>query len=172
MTKKSNDRQKAIELGLKTYHGKPCVKCDLTEKYVSNWACVECTTKSTKERSPDVYKKYIKSEKGQEWLKEFRRSDTFHNTQKRWLDKSGAGRKRTSSRRKYIREQMNQLTEQELETIAGVYEKAAMLTKQTGIMHHVDHIVRVCDGGLHHPNNLQILTQDDHIVKTSQENKK
>ena len=79
------NRNEAIKLGQKTYNGKPCVSCGKTEKYVSNWSCVECTTNSTKNRSPDVYKKYINSEKGSEWKKNYRKTKVYRDVQKKWV---------------------------------------------------------------------------------------
>jgi len=37
------------------------------------------------------------------------------------------------------------------------FEEAARLTKQTGIEHHVDHIIPIKHGGWHHHENMQIL---------------
>lgn len=41
--------------------------------------------------------------------------------------------------------------------IAGIYATAARISKCTGILHHVDHIMPLARGGLHHQSNLQIL---------------
>lgn len=90
MTKKSAERQKAIEQGLKTYEGKACVRCGTTTKYVSQSSCVSCTTQSTKQRSSEIFDRYIKSDKGQDWLKEFRKSETYNKTQKKWQHKDYA----------------------------------------------------------------------------------
>ena len=90
MTKKSVERQKAIELGLKTYEGRPCIRCGTTLKYVSQSSCVSCTTQSTKQRDPEIFDRYIKSDKGQTWLKEFRKSKTYNKTQKKWQVKDYA----------------------------------------------------------------------------------
>ena len=38
------------------------------------------------------------------------------------------------------------------------YAAACYLTKATGIAYEVDHIQPISEGGLHHPDNLQILT--------------
>ena len=80
----SMDRKTAKEQGLKHYHGKPCKKCNETLKYVSNWSCVSCETQRTKDRDPEVFKRYIKSDKGQEWLKDYRRSDVYRCGQGKW----------------------------------------------------------------------------------------
>ena len=56
------------------------------------------------------------------------------------------------------------------EEIKKVYLMARMLTVSTGIKHEVDHIIPsnhplVC--GLHVENNLQILTEEENIIKSN-----
>lgn len=49
-----------------------------------------------------------------------------------------------------------------------IYRKAIDLTLETGVKHEVDHIIPLrCSGisGLHIPNNLQIITDVENIVK-------
>lgn len=62
------------------------------------------------------------------------------------------------------------LTKEQLNQIELIYFKCQELTKTTGIMYHVDHIIplrgkNVC--GLHVPWNLQILTATDNILKSN-----
>lgn len=45
------------------------------------------------------------------------------------------------------------------------YETRYYLTESTGVIHHVDHIIPGSKGGLHHPDNLQILTASENSRK-------
>ena len=45
------------------------------------------------------------------------------------------------------------------------YEDARRLTKETGIEHHVDHIIPLAKGGPHLPWNLQVITKTENLSK-------
>ena len=56
------------------------------------------------------------------------------------------------------------------EKIKNIYAECALKTKETGIKHHVDHIIPlvskfVC--GLHCENNLQIITALENLTKNN-----
>ena len=51
------------------------------------------------------------------------------------------------------------------EQIKLIYEECYRITQETGIPHHVDHIIPLALGGLHHPSNLQILTAEENLKK-------
>ncbi len=57
------------------------------------------------------------------------------------------------------------LTEEETDQIKAVYREARLLTEETGIPHQVDHIHPLSKGGLHHPDNLQVLTAAENQKK-------
>jgi len=54
--------------------------------------------------------------------------------------------------------------------IEKVYDDAAYLTLETGVLHRVDHIIPlngVDCSGLHVPWNLQILTEEANVAKSN-----
>jgi 5-methylcytosine-specific restriction endonuclease McrA len=51
------------------------------------------------------------------------------------------------------------------DAIAALYEESARLTRETGIRHHVDHIVPLSRGGLHHQDNLRVVTITENLRK-------
>ena len=57
------------------------------------------------------------------------------------------------------------LTEEERIRTDKIYEEARKLSIQTGISHHVDHIIPLAQGGTHHPDNLQVLTSTQNTQK-------
>lgn len=64
-------------------------------------------------------------------------------------------------------EQTPNMYDDEIRMIERLYAKAAELTKTTGVVHHVDHIVPISQGGPHCYLNLQILTAAENLSKGS-----
>lgn len=48
-----------------------------------------------------------------------------------------------------------------------LHEEAKRLTAETGIEHHVDHIIPIKHGGFHHHENLQVLPANVNLAKSS-----
>lgn len=57
------------------------------------------------------------------------------------------------------------LTKEEKLEIKKIYELRKKLSEETGIEHHVDHIIPICKGGKHHPNNLRVITATENLKK-------
>lgn len=57
------------------------------------------------------------------------------------------------------------MSQEELDRIDAIYSECADLSKSTNIPHEVDHIVPISKGGLHHPDNLQVITQSENRSK-------
>lgn len=57
------------------------------------------------------------------------------------------------------------LTSEEKKRTDQIYKQARELTQATGIKHHVDHIIPLSQGGTHHPDNLQVLTEQENTQK-------
>lgn len=70
------------------------------------------------------------------------------------------------------KDSIKELGVEEVSKIKSIYEEAARLRNETGKMYHVDHIIRLADGGGHCVENLQILDENTHKQKTSIENTK
>ena len=45
------------------------------------------------------------------------------------------------------------------------YEDARRLSRETGVKHHVDHIIPLSKGGPHLPWNLRVITKDENLSK-------
>lgn len=83
-------------------------------------------------------------------------------------------RNNTSKRRLYNdqkRAQTPDLTEEERQRIAEIYDLCRAVTESSGVLHHVDHIIPVSKGGKHHPDNLQILTAEENLKKSNKHDK-
>lgn len=60
------------------------------------------------------------------------------------------------------------LSKEDIKQITLLYKEASRLTSETGVSHHVDHIIPLRGkmvSGLHVPSNLQILRADENMSK-------
>jgi 5-methylcytosine-specific restriction endonuclease McrA len=85
---------------------------------------------------------------------------------KRWHHKNPAKVAERNARRKARKLAASvPLTPQEQAEVIALYAKARALTELIGEAYHVDHIIPLSKGGLHHPSNLQVLRGVDNLRK-------
>jgi 5-methylcytosine-specific restriction endonuclease McrA len=162
------NRLKALEEGKKTYTGSTaCKHCGSYEKYVSSYGCYPCNYKKGVEKLlSGSCEGYMTKER---WaVNRERRREDIREHQKKY-QKTEKGRVNqavgSSKRRASVRKQTPELTQEEVKRILSLYEECSRISIETGIPHEVDHIVPICKGGLHHPDNLQILTMEENRKK-------
>jgi len=138
MQKRSSARDLAIQENKKTYLAKPCKSCGTSEKYVSSYSCVKCNIEKNSHKlfNSDLMEKY--------------RSKSILN----------------AKTYRYRSRKRNQMPDDEdKEKILEFYKEAERLTEETGILYSVDHIIPLSKGGLHHHDNLQVITLSENSRK-------
>ena len=193
-------RGKAKELGLIHFYAKSkCKKCDCKKRYTSCGECVNChsersklTKREWREKNREYYLRQAKDyrertkqhrldysveyrartvEQRSEYNKKHRIENIEHykNYAKEHREKNRAWHCAYQSKRR-ARKMQAILSEDFYKEVKIIYKKREKITKKTGQIHHVDHIVplqgeNVC--GLHVPWNLQIITADENIAKSN-----
>ena len=160
------DRIKALEEGRKFYVGGRSHKCGSVIKFVSSGSCHYCgMMKGRQKLAEGVCDKYKTPEKEAARRDRWRRNNPEKvRAQWRRTDKAKNAEKSNRYRCKK-RDQTPDLTLQEQTDIMELYNLARKLTIETGVKHEVDHIIPVSKGGIHHPDNLQVLTKYENQSK-------
>jgi len=57
------------------------------------------------------------------------------------------------------------LTKEERQQLVVLEKKRIHLNETTGIIHHLDHIVPLIKGGIHHPINCRVITAEENMSK-------
>ena len=122
------------------------------------------------ENGKAVQRKYIKSDKGRSYLKKYNKSEAS-KTIKRRYSKSEKGRihiRNNLAKRRVIKAEASvNLTEYEEGEIKQIYAHAVRVSNKLQIPFHVDHIVPLSKGGLHHPSNMQICPASWNMSKNN-----
>lgn len=82
----------------------------------------------------------------------------------RW-HKENKVRSYAHTRARSLRKRGQTPADADFDAIAALYEEAAALTKETGVKYEVDHIKPLSRGGLHHQDNLQVITRAQNLSK-------
>jgi hypothetical protein len=98
-----------------------------------------------------------------------RKPEVLKSSRKKWLEKNPHFKAETSAMRRVI-ERKAVPKWADLKAISEIYQKCAAVSKETGVAHHVDHIIplrgkNVC--GLHVAENLQILSAIENCRKSN-----
>ena len=132
------------------YFTKECSTCN-TEKTIDNFSLNRSSKDGLRSECKQCFKEYRQ-----------RNKKYFQNHQR-----INRGRYNASKNAYAMREkgQAPKISEKEKNAIIALYVKAQLLTEETGILHHVDHIIPRSKGGLHVLSNLQILTAKENMSK-------
>lgn len=176
-------------------HIKKCSKCNFA-KYLSEFSrcsakadglqnyCKSCATKKTKtwqDSNQEDYRYLVKKwkENNKSRVRDINNKyrklyyekniEVIKLSKKKWRDKNKHLISIYSAcRRKQIDRQSIKLSKDMLMEIKIIYDQSKILSEQTGVPHHVDHIIplkaKMCSG-LHVPWNLQIITAAENMRK-------
>ena len=84
--------------------------------------------------------------------------------------KSNVGKCNAWSKQKKLRKSQRCPAWADMQVIRDIYVKCAKIQEETGIPHHVDHVIPLSGkyiSGLHVPENLQILTASENCSKSN-----
>jgi len=169
-------RKEAKLRNLKYYFtDKPCKHGHISERIVRNGECLTCqqmrhNSEKFKERKRKYSKEITKNGKRKEYR--IKNRERINSQKRKWGKKwrntpKGIITKRieAENRRALIKKQTPNLTKCEKAQIFEVYYKAWCYSQVEMWDFHVDHIIPLTKGGLHHPDNLQILESVTNIRK-------
>lgn len=145
------------------------------ERYLEN-------AKKWREENPDYYEirkvEYFgrddirerSRQKTREWKKN--NPEKKKENDKRWRENNRPKTRARSSKRRAAERNATPswLTEEHHLQIVAVYAESERLTLETGILHHVDHIVPLCGknvSGLHVPWNLRAIPAAENLAKSA-----
>jgi len=172
-------RKEAKELNLKYYFtGKPCKHGHTSDRATRNGECQGCSSaRHNSEKFKEqkrAYSKHLTTSGKRKQYRDANRSKINKN-KRAWSTNwrktpEGVIQKRidASTRRACIRNQTPELTSYEKQRMKDIYYRAWCYSQVEVWDFHVDHIVALAKGGLHHPDNLQILEAKVNLLKRDQ----
>ncbi|RWZ87292.1 MAG: hypothetical protein EO766_12265 [Hydrotalea sp. AMD] len=191
-------RKEAKEQGLKHFFtGKPCPRGHIDKKLVSSSTCCTCTrenhytyyanhketalagikrwSQENKENVVEASRRYRKNNPGAD---KRNRTRYYNKPEKRaqklayskWWRSVNKDKQQNYNavRRAMVKRAIPLWVD--MDKVVSVYKESVRLTNETGIIHHVDHIIPlshplVC--GLHVENNLQVLEGVENMSKSN-----
>jgi hypothetical protein len=147
-------RAQAKAKGLTKYFtGKPCSRGHIVLRHTINGSCSICAYENWKKNVAKSPKRKIYERN------RVRQAEKLRPIKQAWKKRNPVANALCESKRR-IRKTDAQPSWANLKEIDRIYQKCYQVSLQTGILHHVDHIIPlkgklVC--GLHVENNLQII---------------
>jgi hypothetical protein len=170
------------------FTGQPCLKGHVVERMVSDGYCIQCKRiREKKSYDSGTRKEYVKkmyTKKREVILADLKEHYVYSNERKEYLEKwrnanvdnialyrkehAGLFAYHAACRRKKVKQATPLWFDEEKDKIKQLYLEASRLKQETGIEHHVDHIIpisgdNVC--GLHTLSNLQVITRTENLEK-------
>ena len=109
---------------------------------------------------------YRTKEKQKEQLKHWREKN-YNKFQQQWLNPKHRHKRNANAATRRARIRNLTTNNSNIQIIQEIYYKCKQISEETGILHEVDHIIPIAKGGLHHQDNLQILTKIENRSKGS-----
>lgn len=117
--------------------------------------CKRVENKAWREKNPDHNKKRMKvwREKNLDY-------------QKKWVENNFELNAAMAGKSNAIKRTPDCIPDDfDLHATVPIYAERIRLTQETGVVHHVDHIIPLADGGKHEASNLQVLTAEENYTK-------
>lgn len=166
MDYKQNKLQ-AIAEGKATYMGTPCIQGHDGKRYVRNGDCFECRKIAKRKKTPSG--NIWRAGYSREYYKKNR--DKLLARQKKWrATERGKAIEREKRAKRRVLENQRTPSWADPDAIRCLYQEALRKTLETGIVHHVDHIIPIKGklvSGLHIETNLQVIPAEDNIKKSN-----
>jgi hypothetical protein len=166
------DRAYAKRLGFKIYPSKTtCPRGSIFIRRVSDGNCLCKKCCEIRNKTTEVQNEWRRQHKDRvakhkrKWNENNADAIKLKNRNYRKNNKAAV---LSSTRARQLKKKMATPAWAELDKIKQVYLEAARLTEQTGIKHHVDHIIPISSlvvCGLHVHGNLQIITAEENVKK-------
>lgn len=157
---KNPDYKKSLAAQQRLRLGKEKIKEYNSNYYIKNKEVCTQKSKEWREKNKDKLKKIQKT------YYENNKIKFYENNKIKWIESPHlvleACRRRTAAKNNAIPKWADK------KAIVSIYKKAKELTKQTGILHQVDHIVPIQSklvSGLHVHQNLQVITLSQNAAK-------